>query len=292
MTGTCLPEIGLDPSLKAEIDSLAVTFATVDAAEAVALRSDIGAPLKTSRRWLTFCDIARSTIEQRGYIVIRGLTPDEGRSLLILGSAFGGPFDTYKPGRIVKRFRMSPWTTELSHTTRTGDFHTDGNVSETPPIWTAIQCECEDPGAPEYAEQRVAFLPQVLARLASGNPADGEALTLLTEEVVALAHERNTATWRGLLVQNGTIRYHPHSLRVADSRLRVGRPNLDSIIATIHRASVDVSLPFHTRPGDTVLVSNLTALHFRGACSVRFTRFPSEFESRSLYVLHVKGSGA
>jgi hypothetical protein len=51
---------------------------------------------------------------------------------------------------------------------------------------------------------------------------------------------------------------------------------------------MDVSLPYHTRPGDAVLVSNTFALHYRGECSVRFIKFPREFEARSLLVLHMK----
>jgi hypothetical protein len=47
-------------------------------------------------------------------------------------------------------------------------------------------------------------------------------------------------------------------------------------------------VPFHTGPGDAVLVSNRTALHYRGACSVRFTKFPNEFDARSVLVLHLK----
>jgi hypothetical protein len=288
MTGPVLPEIEVDRGLKAAVDRLAASFGSVDEAERLALQSDIAAPLRADSAWLMFCDAVTSLIDLRGYVVVRGIEPDDGRSLLILGTVFRGSFDTYKPGKIVKRFRMSPWTTELSHTTRAGDFHTDGNVSAHPPIGTAMQCEREDPGAPEYAEQRVAFLPNLLARLRSGGDGDAAALRFLTEEDIAMTHERASAVWRGRLVQNGSIRYHPHTLRMADARLKVRRPDLESTIETIHRAAMDASVPFHTAPGDTVLVSNRTALHYRGACSVRFIRFPAEFESRSLYVLHVK----
>ncbi|MEA2488331.1 MAG: hypothetical protein QOH21_123, partial [Acidobacteriota bacterium] len=242
MTGPALPEIDVDRGLKAAVDRLAASFGTIDKAETLALQSDIAAPLRADSGWPAFCDAVTSRIERRGYVVVRGLEPDEGRSLLILATVFRGPFDTYKPGKIVKRFRMSPWTTELSHTTRTGDFHTDGNVSAHPPLGTAMQCEQEDPGAPEYAEQRVAFLPDLLARLRSGGDSDAAALRFLTEEEVAMTHERASAVWRGRLVQNGSIRYHPHTLRAADSRLDVGRPDLESIITTIHRAATDVSV--------------------------------------------------
>jgi hypothetical protein len=285
-----LPETTVDPSLRREIDAVAETFASVEDAEMTALTADVVAPLRGGQRWVKFCNLVTSTIGQFGYVVVRGLEADEGRSLLIVSSALGAPFDTYRPGRVVKRFRMSPWTHELSHTLRAGDFHTDGNVSAVPPTGTAMQCEIEDPGAPEYAEQRVAYLPDLLERLAAGGAESTEALAFLTKTEQAMAHERSPEVWRGRLVQNGMIRYHPESLRVAAKRLNEPSLNLEAVIGAIHSAAIDVSVPFHTCPGDTVLVSNRTALHYRGACSVRFTRFPTEFESRSLFVLHLKGS--
>jgi hypothetical protein len=288
MTGRPLPETTIDLSLKGAIDLLAGTFASVADAEIAALTSDISSPIRGNHRWIAFRDAINSTISQCGYTVVRGLEPDEGRSLLIVSTALGASFDAYRPGQIVKRFRMSPWTNELSHTIRAGDFHTDGNVSSVPPVGTAMQCEIEDPGAPEYAEQRVAYLPDLLKRLASGDSEDAEAFTFLTEAEATMAHERSNEVWRGRLVQNGTIRYHPQSLRLACKRLNGQSLALEAAIAAIHRAAIEVSIPFHTRPGDTVLVSNRTALHYRGACSVRFTRFPTEFESRSLFVLHLK----
>jgi hypothetical protein len=288
MTRQPLPETIIDPILKQGVDGVAATFASIADAEIDACTKDIVATLRESQRWIEFCDLVTATIRQHGYIVVRGLKADEGRTLLIVSSAIGSAFATYGTGRIVKRFRMSPWTNELSHTTRAGDFHTDGNVSTFPPFYTTMQCEQEDPGAPEFAEQRVAHLPHVLERLALGNSEDIQALKFLTEFDTAMAHERSSNLWRGRLVQNGEIRYHPHSLRLASKRLGEQSPKLESAIAAIHRVALETSVPFHTRQGDTVMVSNRTALHYRGACSVRFTKFPTEFDSRSLFVLHLK----
>jgi hypothetical protein len=288
MTGQSIPETTVDPILKGRIDTVAASFASVADAEIDACTKDIVATLRESRRWIEFCDLITTAIRLNGYIVVRGLEADEGRTLLIVSSAIGGPFATYGTGRIVKHFRMSPWTNELSHTIRAGDFHTDGNVSSYPPFYTTMQCEQEDPGAPEYAEQRVAYLPDMLERLASGSSEEKEVLRFLTESDAAMAHERSPNIWRGRLIQNGEIRYHPHSLRLASKRLGEQSSQLESVIATVHRVALETSTPFHTRPGDTVMVSNRTALHYRGACSVRFTKFPTEFDSRSLFVLHLK----
>src|ERR1700681_2809151 len=118
-----IPDTTIDLSLEREIDGLAAAFASVEDAEVAALSEDIGAPLRGDWRWITFCEFVTTTIHRCGYIVVRGLEADEGRSLLIVSTALGTAFDTYGPRRIVKRFRMSPWTNELSHTTRAGDFH-------------------------------------------------------------------------------------------------------------------------------------------------------------------------
>jgi hypothetical protein len=291
MTDSPIPNLKIDPSLKQRIDALASGFASVGDAEIAAVSTNIAGPLREDQNWISFCDSVTSTIRTTGYVVVRGLDPDGGKSLLCVSAALGAAFHTYGPNRIVKRFRMSPWTSELSHTIRTGDFHTDGNVSAIPPVGTAMQCEIEDPGAPEYGEQRVAYLPHLISRLASGTSEDVAALAFLTEGHAAMAHERSAEIWQGRLVQNGIIRYHPHSLRVASKRLGDQPQNIELVIARIHQAAIDVSVSFHTGPGDTVLVSNLTALHYRGACSVRFRNFPTEYDSRSLLVLHLKDPG-
>ena len=262
MVGRLLPETTIDSSLKREIDAIAGGYASLEDVEVAALTTDLAAPLRGNQRWVELCDLINTAVGRCGYIVLRGIGVDEGRSLLIVCAALGLAFDTYRPRRVVKRFRMSPWTDELSHTIRAGDFHTDGNVSAVPPVGTAMQCELEDPGAPDYAEQRVAHLPDLLEQLASGVAEDAEALAFLTEAEVAMAHERSPEVWRGRLVVNGTIRYHPQSLRVASRRLGESSPQLESKLAAIHRAALDVSVPFHTSPGDTVLVleSNRAAL--------------------------------
>ena len=283
-----LPETTIDPSLKREIDAVSRTFASLEDAELAALATDIVSPLRGNERWNGLCELVTSTLHHCGYIVVRGLEADEGRSLLLVSTAVGAAFEAYRPERIVKRFRMSPWTNELSHTIRAGDFHTDQNVSAAPPVGTAMQCEHQDPGGLVYAEQRVAYLPLLLERLSCGGGEDAAAFAFLTEAEAVLAHKRSPEVWRGRLVENGTIRYHPQSLRIASKRLNEQSAEIESVIAAIHRAAVDVSVPFHTGSGDTLLVSNRRALHYRGACSVRFRRFPMEFDSRSLFVLHLR----
>ncbi len=146
-----------------------------------------------------------------------------------------------------------------------------------------MQCEVEDPGGDGFAEQRVADLQDLLAEVAD----DDDLVAFLTQEETAMAHEGSPRIWRGRLVQEGRIRFHPASLRVAAQR-RDGSDAaaLEARLARIHAAAMAVSLPFHSRPGDVLIVSNTRALHYRGGCSVRFTNFPAEYDARMLLVMH------
>lgn len=281
-----LPEVFLPRRLRAAFDEAASAYASVDDAELRALAGDLREPPAESDEWLELRSRIARMVGLHGYVVVRGLGLDEGRSLLLLATAAGRRFATYAPGRIVKRFRMSPWTNELSHTLAAGSFHTDGNVSAVPPAATAMQCEVEDPGGSEYAELRVAHLPLLLRRLGEEGADGAAALKFLRDEDVTMAHPRSARLWRGRIVEDGRIRFHPESLRVATTRRKLDPAALEGVLATVHQAALDVSPPFHTTAGDVLLVSNTRALHYRGACSVRFTRFPTEFEARSLLVLH------
>jgi hypothetical protein len=291
-TPQALPEIELPGPLRRAIGDTTSLFDTIDTAEHRSLANDIAAPLAGNQDWQELRAAVGSVVRTRGYVILRGLDADDGRSLLMVGSLMGRAFDTYGRKRVVKRFRMSPWTKELSHTLEEGNFHTDGNVAEQPPVATAMQCETEDPGGDAYAELRVAHLPELLRRLEADGPHGAAAVSFLCREDVPMAHGRSTVQWCGRLVSDGAIRYHPESLRVANRRLGREPDRLETMIATIHRAALEASTPFHTRPGDVLLVSNRRALHYRGACSVRFRRFPSDFETRSLLVLHRVGPDA
>lgn len=278
----------MDPAVRRGIAGSAQAWSSIEAAEQSLLEGILPSFLREPA-WEAFARDASALIRDRGYAIARGLDTDDGRSLLVVSTVVGNRFETYAAGRIVKRFRMSPWTRSLSHTLAAGNFHTDGNVSLCPPFGTAMQCERDDPGGERYAELRVAPVAALLQQLAIGGDAGRDALAFLRDERVAMAHERSTAEWSGRAVEQGRIRYHPESLRVARARAGTPPDRLERVIATVHEAALATSIPFRTRPGDILLVSNRTALHYRGECSVRFTRFPMEFESRSLLVLHRAG---
>lgn len=284
-----LPELALDASLRERLDGWRNGFTTLDAAEASVLSAPEGS-MSDSALTSSFIHSLRELISRRGYAVVRGLTNDGGFSVIALAQAVGGSFATYAPGKIVKRFKMSPWTRELSHTLAGGNFHTDGNVSEVPPVATAIQCEEDDPGGDCYATMRVAHLPELLAHLQASGSAGKEAVSFLTAEQIPMAHARSNRVWSGELIKDQAIRYHPESLRTAAARLGGDVERVERVIGTVHEAAVAVSVPFRLRPGDALVVSNSRALHYRGECSVRFRKFPTEFDARSILVLHRDGA--
>lgn len=283
MTTSDLPEIEISSEARLALRGLTARFGGIDALESHALGHNLCADDIPGEAWRDLAARIVTTVQRRGYAILRGMDLDEGQTLLLLSTSLGATFGTYGANRIVKRFRMSPWTSALSHTVRAGDFHTDGNVSETPPVATLMQCEVEDPGGDGFAEQRVADLPALLNHIA----AEDDLMTFLAGEESIMAHEGSSRSWKGRLVDQGRIRYHPASLRVAAQRNgTTSTEALERRLSAIHDAAMAVSIPFHSRPGDVLMVSNTRALHYRGECSVRFTGFPTDYDARSLLVMH------
>jgi len=252
-----------------------------------------GLPLITSTEWSSFSANVREVFASSDHLIIKGLpVSDHGATLLVASRAIGSKFRTYRGGQIVKHFKMSPWTRELSHTTREGEFHTDLNTEPHPPAITAMQCLDADPGSPQYGVNRVVRLKDLLASLGECN--DAETLCFLTEDTVTMLNDRSSSNWSGRIVEEGLIRYHPETLRAAAQRSGHSSPALKDRIAGVTRASMAVSDPFTLDRGDILLLSNHRTLHYRGECSVIFKRHPTEFVSRSVFILHtnqeLKGS--
>ncbi|HET9227411.1 MAG TPA: TauD/TfdA family dioxygenase [Thermoanaerobaculia bacterium] len=247
--------------------------------------SSVTAPFVTSHAWGAFRQAVLRLWRERDHVIIRGLpTFAEGASLLLASLCLAGRYKTYRNGRIVKTFRMSPWTTDLSHTTREGDFHTDINTDPEPPAVTAIQCLTPDPGAPRYGVNRVARVGDLLAYLeGSGSQ---EVLRFLRETPVTMVNDRSQDAWTGRIVQDDRIRFHPETIRAAIRRFEVRNPEIEEHLAAVHAAALAVSTPFGLDAGDILFVSNHRALHYRGECSVAFIDFPLEFRARAIHVLH------
>jgi hypothetical protein len=244
-----------------------------------------GLPLLASREWASFSAEVRHEFAARDHLILRGLPVSaHGATLLLAARTVGSTFRTYRGGQIVKHFKMSPWTTELSHTTREGEFHTDLNTEPCPPAITAMQCLDPDPGAPGYGVSRVARLADLLSFLEERQ--DRETTRFLTEETVTMLNDRSQSSWSGSVVEEGAIRYHPETLRAAARRSGNPAPGLEDRIAGVARAALAVSEPFVLERGDMLLLSNRRTMHYRGECSVVFERYPTEFVSRSVFVLH------
>lgn len=236
--------------------------------------------------WAHFVEQVRNAYRAHDFVIVRRFpAAEDGSSLLMAALAADDTFRTYRSHQVVKRFDMSPWVKGLSHTTKEGDFHTDLNTEEAPPELTAIQCRIPDPGAPEYGQNRVARLSDLLRFFQQAETP--EVAEWLTESPVTMANGRGQS-WTGTIVENGTLRYHPVTLRDAEQTPEV-EAVLPDLVRAVHEAALAVSQPFDLKPGDTLLVSNRRALHYRGECSVRFSRFPTDYEARSIFVLHMLG---
>lgn len=226
-----------------------------------------------------------STWALRNHVVVRGVPVcNDGSTSLLVAMLVFPAMKSYRHGQIVKHFRMSPWTTALSHTTASGSFHTDINTADVPPAATIMQCLHPDPAAPAFGQLRVAVVGDVLAELASNGA--NEALRFLSKDSVTMLNETSPNGWSGAILADGGIRFHPESLRAAQKRYGTNPPDMESCLTVIHEAAMAVSTDINLVPGELLIVSNRHALHQRGACTVRFHKYPRDFESRKVAVLH------
>ena len=242
-------------------------------------------PLFRTRTWLHFVAEVRQVFQENDYVVIRGLSSEQdGTALLLAALTIATSLRTYRDGKVSKHFKMSPWTSELSHTIRAGEFHTDLNTEACPPAITGIQCIEPDPGSPLYGFSRVARLTDLIEFIKRSG--DERTQRYLREDTVTMLNDRSSSTWTGRIVEAGSIRYHPETIRAAARRSGHSLKEIEQRIAGVERAAMSVSIPFVLRRGDILLASNRRTLHYRGECSVVFRNYPMDFEARHVAVLH------
>ena len=286
MNGFHPPILVAPAEVAAAVETLCQPPSALQTLEESARADDLeGLPVLTSPEWASFSADARLAFATRDHLIIKGLPVSaHGATLLLAAKSVGSKFRTYRGDQIVKHFKMSPWTKELSHTTREGEFHTDLNTEPSPPAITAMQCLDPDPGAPEYGVSRIARMADLLALLDESH--DAATLDFLTRETVTMLNDRSQASWSGLVVEGGVVRYHPETLRAAARRSGRQEPALEERILGVTRAALAVSDPFIMNRGDVLLLSNRRTLHYRGECSVVFKNYPTDFVSRSVFILH------
>lgn len=243
-------------------------------------------PLFRSEPWLGFRAEVQRLFDENDYALLRGYPLfKEGAGLLIAALAVGKTLRTYRGDRVIKTFKMSPWTTELSHTTKAGEFHTDLNTETHPPAITGIQCLEPDPGSPRYGVTRIARLRHLLEFV--DRVKDTRTQRFLREDSVAMLNDRASVKWFGRIVEADTIRYHPETIRAAAHREDLPLQTIEKCMTGVEKAAMSVSMSFVIERGDVLLLSNRRTLHSRGPCSVVFQDFPTEFDSRRVAVLHV-----
>lgn len=278
-----VPEVVLDSS---EADCLVAIRAEFE--DLAAIEVSCGGPTDPGIRVGALASLRQRILDTwalHDHVVLRGLpaSADGSTGLLVAMSVFA-KLKPYRRGQFVKHFRMSPWTTALSHTTASGTFHTDLNTADMPPTATIMQCLNPDPDAPRHGQLRVALVNDLLAELASTGQQD--ALRFVANDRVTMVNETSPHGWSGTILGEGGIRFHAESLRAAQRRYGTNPPDMESCLAAINDSAIAVSTPIDLASGEILLVSNRRALHQRGGCTVRFREFPREFDSRKVAVLH------
>ena len=235
--------------------------------------------------WRRFQDEVRRVFRDNDYAVLRGFPPvQDGAALLVATLTVGEALRTYRNGKVIKHFKMSPWTADLSHTTRAGEFHTDLNTEPHPPAITAIQCLEPDPGNPRYGVTRIARLRHLLDFV--DRERNERTRRFLLQDTVAMLNDRSSVQWSGRVVDAGTIRYHPDTIRAAARRSGGAVHAVEEDIASVEDAATSIATSFALGRGDLLVLSNSRTLHSRGPCSVVFRDFPTVFDSRRVAVLH------
>ncbi|MEZ6018438.1 MAG: TauD/TfdA family dioxygenase [Planctomycetota bacterium] len=238
-----------------------------------------------SADWRAFVVELGRTWSARDHVVVRGGPVEgDGATALLLALAFDAAFKPYRRDKIVKLFRMSPWTTELSQTLREGHFHTDLSTALQPPRVTLIHCRKPDP-TPGSGVVRVAPIRSLLAELRRRG-AD-EVLQFMLSDTVEMVDDRVQGSWSGIIASESSVRFHPETLRAAERRGARFADALERQLEVIRDAALAVSEPIELGPGDALFVSNVRALHYRGACTVQYLEFPRRFEAREIHVLHL-----
>jgi hypothetical protein len=280
------PELFAEPAV---VDWVVSRCARADALvdlERAALTGAIEDDFLTSAPWCAFRERALALWREHDHVIVRGIpAAGDGASALLVALVLCRRFKAYRGDKVVKHFRMSPWTTDLSHTLQEGHFHTDINTAPEPPVVTTIQCRIPDPGAPTHGEVRVARLPDLLQALR--NSGGTRTLSFLQDTDVTMVNESSPGGWTGRIVRGDRIRFHPETLRAAQRRCGTLPDDFEEQLQAIKAAALAVSTPVQLGAGDTLLVSNQRALHYRGACSVVYHSFPRGFTSREIYVLHL-----
>jgi hypothetical protein len=238
-----------------------------------------------SEAWISFQSLLQQAFRDSQHVVVRGVPLiGDGLSFMSIAQTAIHRFRRYRGGHVVKHFKMSPWTEDLSHTTRDGHFHTDLNTAKSPPDVTAMQCVRCDPGGNGYGALRVAGIRDLVLELRAAG--DAGAVEFLEQRDVEMVDYTGAGSWIGKIVSGDTVRYHPSTIVAAKRRRGEEWESLKPVLDRIHAAAMNVSSNIDLSPGDVLIVSNTRALHYRGPCTVRFRRFPRDFDAREVYVLH------
>ena len=173
-------------------------------------------------------------------------------------------------GDICHQYSVEVSSDNFSQQMRTGGFHTDFMFQDQPPEYIALLCLQTDPKHPIYGRNQIVSMSALLERLNSGFGLSVE--ELLQRHLpyhfangqhfsVALLHKAN-----GLL----QFKFHQHLVTEGKSESVIRNKTIDTYLAQLHAAMIDVAEDVCLDAGDLLVLSNHHALHRRSECSVSF----------------------
>lgn len=238
---------------------------------------------KLSSRLQTITHIDTQAIRDCGYQIIRnfGTNVDEleqvfdhiSRSQLYYSDRIGS---------ICHQYSVELSSGNFSQQMRTGGFHTDFMFQEHPPEYIALLCLETDPKHPIYGRNQIISMSALLDRLNAG-------FGLSVEELLIRQLPYHFANGQHFSVpllhkNNGHLQFKFHQYLVTNSmeESAVRDKEIDTYLAQLHAAMIDVSEDVCLDAGDLLVLSNHHALHRRSECSVSFDSETKIWRSRKM----------
>ncbi|WP_392341935.1 TauD/TfdA family dioxygenase [uncultured Shewanella sp.] len=185
-------------------------------------------------------------------------------------------------GSVCHQYSVEVSSDNFSQEMRTGGFHTDFMFQEQPPEYIALLCLQTDPKHPIYGRNQIVSISALLERLSSG-------FSLSIEELLQRQLPYHFANGQHFSVPllhkiNGHLqfKFHQHLVTGGMNESAIRNKAIDTYLAQLHAAMIDVAEDVCLDVGDLLVLSNHHALHRRSECSVSFDAENKVWRSRKM----------
>uniref|UniRef100_E6XRE2 Taurine catabolism dioxygenase TauD/TfdA n=1 Tax=Shewanella putrefaciens (strain 200) TaxID=399804 RepID=E6XRE2_SHEP2 len=238
---------------------------------------------KASYRPQALTQIDTRAIRDCGYQVIRGfgINVDEFEQVFDRISR-SQLYYSERIGSVCHQYSVEVSSDNFSQQMRTGGFHTDFMFQEQPPEYIALLCLQTDPKHPIYGRNQIVSMSALLERL---NSAFGLSVEDLLQRQLPYHFAKGQQFSLPLLHKiNGhfQFKFHQHLVTGGVNESAVRNKAVDTYLAQLHSAMIDVAEDVCLDAGDLLVVSNHHALHRRSECSVSFDTDNKVWRSREM----------